>query len=102
MNPQEILKAIVLSDSQDERMELAEQLAETMEQKTDVNNVEAVAKITELETALNTVKEELSNSKKRYIDRFFGGEEKEEKTEETENKKEDEITTEDIVERMGK
>lgn len=103
MTIKELLKAIVMAESQDERMELAEQLTEMMEteQPSDGVNEEAQAEIDRLTS-------ELQAQKQKYIDRFFGGNPEEEKKSNPEEKKTPEeekaetITTDDIVKEMSK
>lgn len=84
MGLQELLKALVMSDSQDERMELAEQITgitDTMGSgEGSITQEMYDGVIAERDGALT----DLSTSKQKYIDRFFSGNADEEKKEEKE------------------
>lgn len=101
MDIKELMKTMVTSESQDERMEIAEQIMEMMntESQDPGVDVEAMqASLDELNTTVADLQEQLAGQKQKYIDRFFSGSDEEPEEEKEEEKP---ITTDDIVKQLG-
>lgn len=100
----ELLQALVMAETQDERMNLVEQNGELMEgEGLDNEGMET------LQAENEQLKTELQAQKQKFIDRFFGGnpenpkkEEKKEPEKSDGEKKAETISTDDLVKEMGK
>lgn len=103
MTIQEIIKAMVLAESQDERMELAEKLTDAIGEGNPSND-----EMEKLNAEIERLNGEVKTHKQKYIDRFFGGNPEgetkpaKEDTKTEEEKKAETISTQDIVKEMGK
>lgn len=94
------MKAIVMAETQEERMQIMEENAQLL----DGGNPDE-GKIGELEARIQELETQVKSEKQKYIDRFFEGSPNPGKKEDEVNEEDQKaasITTDDIVESMGK
>ena len=96
MTLKELMQAMVVTEGQDDRMALVEDNATLLEQSAGEPVVDE-----EMVAELETARSELATQKQKYIDRFFGGSEKESDPEKETEEEKKSITTDDLVKELG-